>query len=95
MLEATKASAELTLEFDGKAIGIFCVAGPKAGILEYQIDGGEPQELDMYTRWSRSLYIPWLYTLATELEEGHHVLKIRLKKGVGEECQIRNFVVNR
>ena len=94
MLEATKTGASLKLEFDGKAIGIFCVAGPKAGILEYRIDGSKPQQLDMYTRWSNYLYIPWLYTFATELEEGHHVLELKLKKGKGEECQIRNFVVN-
>ena len=95
MLEATKAGSSLRLEFEGKAIGIFCVAGPKAGILEYRIDGGKVQKLDMYTRWSHYLYLPWLYTFATELEEGHHVLELKLKKGKGEECQIRNFVVNR
>lgn len=95
MLEATKDGASLKLEFDGKAVGIFCVAGPKAGILEYRIDGGEIQQLDMYTRWSRALYIPWLYTFATELEAGHHVLELTVKRGVGEECQIRNFVINR
>ena len=95
MLEATKEGASLKLEFDGKAIGIFCVAGPKAGILEYRIDGGKTQQLDMYTRWSNYLYLPWLYTFATELEDGHHVLELKLKKGKGAECQIRNFVVNR
>ena len=95
MLEATKEGSSLQLEFNGKAIGIFCVAGPKAGILEYRIDGGKVQQLDMYTRWSRSLYLPWLYTFATELENGHHVLELKVKKGKGEECQIRNFVVNR
>ena len=94
MLEATKAGSSLKLEFEGKAIGIFCVAGPSAGILEYRIDGGKPQLLDMYTRWSKYLYIPWLYTFATELKDGHHVLELKLKKGKGEECQIRNFVVN-
>ena len=95
MLEATKAGASLRLEFDGKAIGIFCVCGPKAGILEYSIDGGKAQQLDMYTPWSSYLYLPWLYTFATELEDGHHTLTLKLKKGKGEECQIRNFVVNR
>lgn len=95
MLESTKAGASLKLEFEGKAIGIFCVAGPKAGILEYSIDGGPVQTLDMYTRWSKKLYIPWLYTFATELTKGKHVLEVKVKKGTGEECQIRNFVVNR
>ena len=95
MLEAQHAGDSFQLEFDGKSIGIFCVAGPSAGILEYQIDGGPLRKLDMYTRWSRGLYIPWVYMLDTELEEGHHVLTARMLKGVGTECQIRNFVVNR
>ena len=94
MLEAQKAGDAFRLEFDGKAVGIFCVAGPDAGVLVYQVDGGRTQLLDMHTQWSNALYIPWVYMLATELEEGHHVLTVRVAKGAKTECQIRNFVVN-
>ena len=96
MLESVKEGASFELPFEGKAIGIFCVTGPAAGILDYTIDGKSYQPLDMYTEWSPFLYIPWVYMLATELEDGHHVLKLRVKKGQGKgvECQIRNFVVN-
>ncbi len=100
MLEATCPGAKLTLGFEGKAIGIFCVAGPAAGILEYSIDGAPFEKLDTFTPWSGSLYIPWVYMLATELKDTRHKLVLRVAKeknpaSLGTECQIRNFVVNR
>ena len=96
MLESVEENASLRLEFEGKAIGIFCVSGPAAGVLEYTIDGKAYKPLEMYTEWSSFLYIPWVYMLATELSDGRHVLNIRVKHGQGKgtECQIRNFVVN-
>lgn len=100
MLEATRPGDKLTLDFEGKAVGIFCTPGPAAGILEYSIDGAPFKKLDTFTPWSRSLYIPWVYMLATELEAGSHKLVLRISKeknpaSLGTECQIRNFVVNR
>jgi lysophospholipase L1-like esterase/pimeloyl-ACP methyl ester carboxylesterase len=100
MLEAKHAGDKLTLAFDGKAIGIFCVAGPSAGILEYSIDGAPFKQLDTFTEWSHYLYIPWVYMFETELKDTHHqlVLRISAKKNAqssGTECQIRNFVVNK
>ncbi|RHJ79711.1 alpha/beta fold hydrolase [Parabacteroides sp. AM08-6] len=100
MLEATRPGDRLKLNFKGKAIGIFCVAGPSAGILEYSVDGAPYKELDMFTEWSSGLYIPWVYMLETELEEGDHTLVLRIsshknERSKGTECQIRNFVVNK
>ncbi|MDD4590580.1 MAG: alpha/beta fold hydrolase [Parabacteroides sp.] len=100
MLEAKHAGDKLTLAFDGQAIGIFCVCGPSAGILEYSIDNAPFKQLDTYTEWSRYLYIPWVYMFETELKSGHHQLVLRMlanknAKSSGTECQIRNFVVNK
>ena len=39
MLETNRPGAKLTLDFEGTAVGIFCVSGPAAGILEYSVDG--------------------------------------------------------
>ena len=100
MLEASRPGDRLTLDFEGKAIGIFCTPGPTAGILEYSIDGGDFRRIDTFTPWSQWLYIPWVYMFETELESGPHRLVLRIAKdknpaSKGYECQIRNFVVNR
>lgn len=100
MLEATQPGAKLTLDFKGKAIGIFCTPGPTAGILEYSVDGAPFKKLDTFTEWSHMLYIPWVYMLETELKDTNHKLVLRISKdknpnSEGTECQIRNFVVNK
>ena len=100
MLETTQSGAKLTLDFEGCAIGICCVAGPCAGILEYSIDRLPFKTLDTFTHWSGGLYIPWVYMFETELKPGIHKLTLRMskdhnEKSTGTACQIRNFVVNR
>lgn len=100
MLEATQPGDILTLDFEGIAIGLFCTPGPAAGILEYSIDGGPFKKLDTFTRWSKHLYIPWVYMLETELEQTKHKLILKISKdknkdSEGHQCQIRNFVINK
>lgn len=100
MLEANNPGDKLTLTFTGKSIGIFCVAGPSAGILEYSIDGSTFKQIDTYTEWSKDLYLPWVYMFETELESKQHILVLRIskdknKQSEGTQCVIRNFVVNR
>lgn len=100
MLETKTIGSKLTLDFEGKAIGICCVAGPYAGILEYSVDGRPFKKLDTYTHWSGYLYIPWVYMFETELDDTFHRLTLRMSKeknevSKGNECQIRNFVVNK
>lgn len=94
MLEAERANASLTLEFEGKAIGIFCVAGPQACVLEYSIDGAPFKKINTYTAWSNNLYLPWVYLFETELKSGPHNLHLRVAEGTRTNCQIRYFVVN-
>lgn len=100
MLEATRPGDRLTLFFKGRAIGIFCVCGPSAGMLEYSVDNAPFKKLDTYTAWSSALYIPWVYMLETELKDTEHTLRLRISsdknpRSLGTECQIRNFVVNK
>lgn len=99
MLEASRPGDFLTLKFKGTAIGIFCVSGPAAGILEYSVDGSPFKTIDTFTAWSENLYIPWVYMLETELKDTYHMLTLRISEkknghSKGTECQIRNFVVN-
>ncbi|WP_431423069.1 alpha/beta fold hydrolase [Bacteroides hominis] len=99
MLETDRPGAKLTLDFEGTAVGIFCVSGPAAGILEYSVDGAPFKKLDTFTAWSGGLYIPWVYMFDTELPKGKHRLMLRMSKdhhpqSKGTACQIRQFVVN-
>lgn len=106
MLSADKAGASFRLGFEGRAIGLFMVAGPDAGVLEYRVDKGEWKRLDTQTEWSGYLYIPWVYMLETELAPGAHELQLKVRDGGvtttkdgrtvrRASCHIRNFVVNR
>ena len=94
MLAAEKAGSSFSLTFQGRAVGIFCVSGPKAGILQYRVDKGAWKELNTSTPWSSGLYIPWVFMFETELPSGTHRLDVKIAKGDATECQIRNFVVN-
>ncbi|MBQ6254206.1 MAG: prolyl oligopeptidase family serine peptidase [Bacteroidales bacterium] len=86
----------LTLEFEGKAVGLYCTCGPNAGVLNYTIDGIPYPPLDTFTPWSAGLHIPWLHILANDLEPGRHILKLKVSKGLypRQGCYIRNFAVN-
>ena len=84
----------LNLEFDGTAVGLYCTCGPNAGVLSYTIDGKDYPYLDTFTPWSKGLHIPWLHMLAKDLEQGHHVLKLKVLKGERSGCYIRSFAVN-
>lgn len=99
MLVSTKSAGNLKLTFKGSTVGIAVAAGPDAGIIEYRIDGNNWHQLDLFTKWSSQLHLPWYYTLSGELEEKEHVLEIRMSKTKnaqreGHVCRIRYFFVN-
>jgi hypothetical protein len=98
-LEALKAGAQLRFSFTGNAVGIFHVAGPDAGVIEYSVDGKPFRRKDLFTLWSAELYIPWVTLLESELDEGKHVLVIRTAEvhnpaSKGTACRIFYFTVN-
>ena len=101
MLEATTPGATLTLDFEGRAIGLFCVCGPSAATIEYSIDNAPFRQLDTYTQWSSNLYIPWAYILDDQLSsEAPHQLILRISEeknpaSEGHALQIRNFLINK
>ncbi len=99
MLSCDEAGSELTLEFTGTAIGIFCASGPEAGVLEYSVDNTEFKKLDTFTNWSGGLYIPWVFMFEKELPNKKHTLTLKMSaeknpKSKGNAVHIRNFVVN-
>jgi sialidase-1 len=96
MFIGTTASKTARLSFTGNTIGIAIASGPDAGLIEYQIDKGNWQELDLATQWSNSLHLPWYHTLASELKNDKHILRIRLKANQPSDgvCRLRYFYVN-
>ena len=98
-LIASDPGAQLELAFEGRAIGIQVVAGHDAGALEWSIDGGPAQTLELFTPWSGSVHLPWFHLLQEGLEPGPHTLTLRSKAGsranAGTVARIQAFLVER
>ena len=99
ILEADKPGAALKLNFTGTAIGLFVTSGPDAGIIEYSIDGSDFRSVDQFTQWSNQLHLPWLIMLDDELNNGKHILNLRVSSeknihSTGNVCRIHQFTVN-
>ena len=99
MLVAEAAGATLRLPFTGRGAGVWVAAGPDAGWLEYRVDEGRWDHVDLLTPWSRGLHLPWLHVLAAELDGGEHVLEVRVPPEPpaslrGTAIRIAAFVVN-
>lgn len=91
--------ATLHFRFKGTAVGILVAAGPDAGAIEWQVDGGSPGKLDLFTRWSPTLHLPWAQVLAGALAAGEHELVLRVAathdaKSKGHAVRIIHFLVN-
>ena len=100
MLVGNNQGGTIQFKFKGRAVGIAVAAGPDAGIIEFSVDGGDWQKLDLFTNWSRNIHLPWYYTLETGLDNKKHTLKVRLtdeknKMSTGSACRIRYFFVNK
>ena len=99
LLCATKAGAELTLEFTGKAVGAYLLAGPDAGNVETSVDGSPFVRVDLFHRFSRNLHYPRTVMFAADLKPGKHTLKLRMadqknKDSSGHAARIIQFVAN-
>ncbi len=81
MLIGETPGEECRFAFEGTAVGIFVAAGPDAGIVEFQIDGGPWRQSKLLTDWSASLHIPWAYVLDADLNPGQHELVMRVTAG--------------
>ncbi len=89
----------IKFQFEGNAVGIAVAAGTDAGIIEYSIDESPWKKQDLFTMWSKSLYLPWFYTLGSGLKSGKHTLQIRICKeknpeSTGNKCIVRYFYIN-
>jgi len=94
-----KPDATFQLEFTGNTIGICVASGPDAGIISYSIDGKPFKKIDLFTRWSENLHLPWYLMLGQSLNEKKHTLRVRIlteknQKSKGNACRILHFLVN-
>ena len=99
MLIGSEPGKVLKFPFTGPTVGIAVAAGPDAGIIEYSIDGEEWESVDLFTKWSGNLHLPWYLTLGDGLKKTSHLLRIRLSNNkneasIGTVCRIRYFFVN-
>jgi sialidase-1 len=69
-------------------------------MIRYRIDDGPYRALDLYTKWSGHLHLPWYYVLEAQLDPGSsHTLEIELldreaNDHGGNACRIASFFVN-
>ena len=76
-LVASEPGAELEFAFDGTAFGLFLAAGYDSCVLEYRVDDGPWRKKDTFTKWSRSLHLPWPLILVDGLDQGPHKITLR------------------
>lgn len=99
MLVATQPGSTLTLSFTGTAVGMGLISGPDAGVVEYRIDNGPYQKMDLYTPWSNQLHLPWYKLFGAGLPDKKHTLQVRIssdkhEKSTGNACRIVYFLEN-
>ncbi|MFM7845205.1 MAG: GDSL-type esterase/lipase family protein [Planctomycetota bacterium] len=99
MLVGERPGDQLTLKFEGRAIGLWYTAGPDTGVVEYRVDDGPWKQRDTFTNWSRGLHLPWALLLESELTAGPHRLELRLAEtknsaATGTALRIHSFLVN-
>lgn len=100
LLRGIRPGASLKLEFSGRTVGAFLLAGPDAGILEARIDGGLPTTHDLFHRFSGGLNYPRSVIFRTDLKPGKHTLELQLAReksprSKGTSASILFFEVNR
>ena len=99
MLCGETPGAELTLTFDGTAIGAYVLAGPDAGTIEAAVDGGPFRQVDLFHRFSRGLHYPRTVMFHADLAPGRHTLRLRIAGGknaqsTGNAVRIMQFAPN-
>ncbi len=99
LLVATDPGSELELEFEGRAVGAYVLAGPDAGTVAATVDGRDTRIVDLYHRFSRGLHYPRTVLFADDLTPGKHVLGLRVTptknaKSSGHAIRILRFTAN-
>ena len=99
LLHGQKPGSKFRFVFQGTFLGAFVLAGPDAGVVDVQVDGGLWRSVNFYHRHSRGLHYPRTVILAEGLSEGPHVLTVRISQATdaqsqGRAIRIMEFAVN-
>lgn len=99
MLHSYTPGATLRVRFRGTAAGVYVLAGPDAGQLEYRIDDGEWKTVELFHRFSRRLHYPRTVMFASDLPDADHSAEIRVGSqhhadSKGTAVRILNPVIN-
>lgn len=92
--------AEMQLQFQGTSIGLYVLAGPDAGMLQYAIDDGAWHDRDLYHHYSKGLHYPRTVVLESGLQPGKHTLRLRVSTAQnpnsrGHAVRVLEFVASR
>ena len=99
-LEGLQPGDKIQLKFTGKAVGIFVASGPDAGMVEFSVDGKPSKTLDLFTRWSSRLHLPWAHVLETGLAASEpHCLELEVSakrnpESTGNAVRVFHFLAN-
>lgn len=80
LLVSGQPGAVCEFQFEGQAFGVFVLAGPDAGIVEYSVGGGPWKTRDLYHRYSRGLHYPRTIVLESGLPNETHQVRLRVSK---------------
>jgi hypothetical protein len=97
ILSATEVGDELTLEFEGTAVGAYVLAGPDAGVVLASVDGAPAEPVDLYHRFSKGLHYPRTVLLGHDLKAGKHTLTLKVapdSRSGGHAVRIMQFAAN-
>lgn len=78
LLCATKPGSSCSFEFSGTAVGLYVLAGPDAGAVDFSIDGADFQSAQLFHDYSGGLHYPRTVVLADELAAGKHKVTLRV-----------------
>lgn len=74
-------------EFDGSVFGIFYMLANDNGSIDYCFDGGEWNNLILWNKYAPLGHMAHWMILNDRLNEGHHVIKIRVSETKAESAE--------
>jgi lysophospholipase L1-like esterase len=79
--------AELSVRFQGTALGLYVLAGPDAGAVEVSVNDGPWRRWELYHRFSRGLHYPRTVVVASGLKPGQHHVRVRHSRSKHPDSQ--------